>query len=1084
MNVDKFIQKPVLSTVISIFIVILGTLGLISLPIEQYPSIAPPTIEVKTMYQGADATTVLNSVIAPLEEQINGVEGMTYMTSSATNSGAATITIYFKEDVDPDMAAVNVQNRVSQAQALLPAEVTAVGVTTAKRQSSMLLVYTLTSKDGRYDSEFLANYADINILPALKRVPGVGAAQNFSSQTYSMRLWLNPEQMKERGLMPSDVRGALAAQNFEAAPGSLGAESNNTYEYTLRYGGRLKTAEEYGDIIINADDNGNVTRLKDVARIELGSLAYSMASRNNGQPSVAGMVNQVAGSNANDIVKQIKATFEELKKDFPPGMEVRYIIDVTDFLYASIGEVIKTLIEAFLLVFIVVYLFLQDVRSTLIPAIAVPVSLVGTFAVLSLIGFSLNLLTLSALVLAIAIVVDDAIVVVEAVHAKLDEGYKSAYTASIDAMQEITGAIISITLVMAAVFVPVSFISGVSGAFYREFGITMAVSIVISAVNALTLSPALCAILLKPHADHSDKKKSVVDRFHVAFNTFYERRVLQPYKKGVEFFIGHKVTAMAIVVGSMVALGALMATTSTGLVPDEDTGSVFVVVSTPPGTSLEKTKQKTAEIQQMVNAIPAVENVTEVVGFSFIGGAGSNYATLFVNLKPFEQRKLSLWDKIQLALKMKEFDGVALKSKDVVGMVFLQTMSLKDVTVIPLTPPMIPGYSAGSGVSMSMQDKTGGDINKFFGQVQKFLGELQKRPEVQYAMTQYDPRYPQYMVDVDVATCMKNGTTPAAVLSTLQGYFGGIYVSNFNAYGKLYRVMLQGEASARLDANALNAIYVRSNTGQMMPITTFVKLQPVQGPTSINRFNMFTSIDLTIAPKAGYSSGDVLKAIEEVSAQTLEKGYGYEFSGLTRSEQESSNTTGIVFALCLLFVYLLLAAQYESYLLPLSVVLSIPFGLAGAFIFTNLFGHSNNIYTQIALIMLIGLLAKNAILIVEFALERRRMGMAVKWSAILGAAARLRPILMTSLAMIVGLLPLMFASGVGAEGNGTLGASTVGGMLIGMILQVLIVPALFVIFQFAQEKIKPIKFDDIINSRPSGEVLQYSRPKEEPNEEN
>ncbi|MDO4715620.1 MAG: efflux RND transporter permease subunit [Bacteroidales bacterium] len=1082
MNVDKFIQKPVLSTVISIFIVLLGVLGLISLPIEQYPSIAPPTIQVQTFYQGADAQTVLNSVIAPLEEQINGVEGMTYMTSSATNTGQATITVYFKEDIDPDMAAVNVQNRVSQAQALLPSEVTAVGVVTSKRQSSMLLVFSLTSSDGRYDAEFLANYADINVLPVLKRVPGVGAAQSFSTQTYSMRIWLNPDEMKQRSLMPSDVRTALATQNFEAAPGALGVESNNTYEYTLRYGGRLKTAEAYGDIIISANAKGEITRLKDVARIELGSLAYSMDARTNGQPSVTGMVNQVAGSNANDIIKQIKREVDELKEDFPPGMEFKYILDVTDFLYASIGEVVKTLIEAFLLVFIVVYLFLQDVRSTLIPAIAVPVSLIGTFAVLSFIGFSLNLLTLSALVLAIAIVVDDAIVVVEAVHAKLDEGYKSAYTASVDAMHEITGAIISITLVMAAVFVPVSFISGVSGAFYREFGITMAVSIVISAVNALTLSPALCAILLKPHDKHQAQQKSVIARFHTAFNTFYEHRVLKPYKRGVEFFIGHKVIAGTVVLASLIGLGLLMTSTSTGLVPDEDTGSVFVVVSTPPGTTLEKTQAKMGEIQKMISAIPAVETVTEIIGYSFIGGAGSNYGTLFVRLKPFEERHLSLWDKILIGLKIKEFDGVALQAQSVVGMAFLQTMSLKDVTVIPLTPPMIPGYSSGSGVSMSMQDRTGGDINKFYAQVQTFLGELQKRPEVQYAMTQYDPRYPQYMVDVDVATAVKHGTTPATVLSTLQGYFGGLYVSNFNAYGKLYRVMLQAGSESRLDPNALNAIYVRNDKGQMMPITTFIKLTPVQGPTSINRFNMFTSIDLTIAPNVGYSSGDVLKAIEEVSAQTLSQGYTYEYSGLTRSEQESSSTTGIVFALCLLFVYLLLAAQYESYLLPFAVVLSIPFGLAGAFIFTNLFGHSNNIYMQIALIMLIGLLAKNAILIVEFALERRRMGMAVKWSAVLGAAARLRPILMTSLAMIVGLLPLMFASGVGAEGNGTLGASTVGGMLIGMILQVLIVPALFVIFQFAQEKFKPIKFDDIIDSRPSGEVLQFSRPKEDTDE--
>ena len=1055
MNFDRFIHRPVLSTVISIIIVVLGIIGLIQLPIEQYPNLAPPTVQVSTAYAGADAQTVLNSVIIPLEEQINGVEGMTYMTSTATNSGGASITVYFKEGTDPDMAAVNVQNRVQQAQSLLPADVVRVGVTTQKRQSSMLMVYSLTSKDGRYDAQFLANYADINILPALKRVPGVGSANTFSQDTYAMRLWLDPDKMRAFSLIPSDVSGILSAQNFEAAPGSLGESGNRTYEYSLRYKGRLKSITEYENIILKSDASGNIIRLKDVAKIELGSLSYSSNSLSNGSPAVTGMVSQIAGSNANDIVTAIKAEIKELEKDFPPGMEMTYVLDVTDFLYASIWHVIQTLLEAFLLVFIVVYIFLQDFRSTLIPAIAVPVSLVGTFFFLQIFGFSLNLLTLSALVLAIAIVVDDAIVVVEAVHAKLDEGYDSARTASIDAMHEISGAIISITLVMAAVFVPVSFISGISGTFYREFGVTMAVSIVISAVNALTLSPTLCALFLKPHnKDHEGKKLSFIDRFHVAFNAVYENRILRPYRSGVEFFVRHKVTSGLIVLVSIIVMVLLMKVTSSELVPSEDTGTVMVTVATPPGTSREKTEKLLKEVADVAKAQDGVEQVMSISGFSLMGGAGSNYGSMFVRMKPFSERSNST---TQLA-----------------GKLFAYGATIKDASVLAMTPPMVPGYGMASGVSLTMLDKAGGSLDKFFAETQKFLAALNARPEVAYAMTQYNPSFPQYIIDVDVATTMRAGTTPQAVLSTLQGYFGGMYVSNFNSYGKLYRVLLQSPPEQRLDINALNSIFVRTGKGEMAPISSFVTTEKVYGPASVNRFNLYTSIDVMASPAEGYATGDVLQAVSEVASTTLSAGYGYDYAGLTRSEKESSNTTALIFGLCLLFVYLILSAQYESYLLPFSVILSIPFGLAGAFLFGNIFGHTNNIYMQIALIMLIGLLAKNAILIVEFALDRRRTGMALTWSAILGAVARLRPILMTSLAMIVGLLPLMFASGVGANGNSTLGASTVGGMLIGMILQIFIVPALFVVFQSLQERFKPLRFDDIITSKPSGEVLQFS----------
>ena len=1054
MNFDRFITRPVLSTVISIIIVILGVIGLIQLPIEQYPNLAPPTVQVSTAYAGADAQTVLNSVIIPLEEQINGVEGMTYMTSTATNSGGASITVYFKEGTDPDMAAVNVQNRVQQAQSLLPADVVRVGVTTQKRQSSMLLVYSLTSEDGRYDAQFLANYADINILPALKRVPGVGSANTFSQGTYAMRLWLDPDKMRAYSLVPSDVSGVLSAQNFEAAPGSLGESGDRTYEYSLRYKGRLKSIPEYENIIIKSDDAGNIIRLKDVAKIELGSLSYSINSLSDGNPAVTGMVSQIAGSNANDIVTAIKAEIQELEKDFPPGMKMTYVLDVTDFLYASIWHVIQTLLEAFLLVFIVVYIFLQDFRSTLIPAIAVPVSLVGTFFFLQIFGFSLNLLTLSALVLAIAIVVDDAIVVVEAVHAKLDEGYDSARTASMDAMHEISGAIISITLVMAAVFVPVSFISGISGTFYREFGVTMAVSIVISAVNALTLSPTLCALLLKPHKGHEGKKLSSIDRFHLAFNAVYENRVLRPYRKGVEFFVRHKVTSGLIVLISIIIMVVLMKFTSSELVPQEDTGTVMVTVATPPGTSREKTEKLLKDVAEVAKAQDGVEQVMSISGFSLMGGSGSNYGTMFVSMKPFGERKTT--------------------TTEIAGKLFAYGATIKDASVLAMTPPMVPGYGMASGVSLTMLDKTGGELDKFFAETQKFLAALNARPEVAYAMTQYNPSFPQYVIDVDVAATMRAGTTPQTVLSTLQGYFGGMYVANFNSYGKLYRVLLQSAPEQRLDINALSNIYVRTGTGEMAPITSFITTEKVYAPASVNRFNLYTSIDVMASPAPGYATGDVLKAVSEVASSTLSAGYGYDYSGLTREEQGSSDTTALIFGLCLLFVYLILSAQYESYLLPFSVILSIPFGLAGAFIFSNIFGHTNNIYMQIALIMLIGLLAKNAILIVEFALDRRRTGMALTWSAILGAVARLRPILMTSLAMIVGLLPLMFASGVGANGNSTLGASTVGGMLIGMILQIFIVPTLFVVFQSLQERFKPLRFDDIITSKPSGEILQFS----------
>ena len=1075
MTFTNFIKRPVLSTVVSIFFVLLGTIGLISLPIEQYPDIAPPTISVMTFYQGADAQTVLNSVVTPLEESINGVENMTYIQSSATNAGMAMITVYFKQGADADMAAVNVQNRVSQALALLPAEVTRVGVTVTKRQSSNVLMYSLTTDDGRYDDEFLTNYNNINVVPMLKRINGVGDVNTPGMKSYSMRIWLKPEKMKEYGLVPSDIAGVLAEQNIEAAPGSFGEQSNMKYEYVMRYKGRLKTAEEYGNIIISSNIGGQTLHLRDVADIKLGGLQYSVSMKNNNQPSVLGMVQQIAGSNATEIATNVKAALADIQKTMPPGMKVTVEQDVTEFLFASIEEVLSTLLITLVLVFFVVYIFLQDIRSTLIPMIAVPVALVGTFFFLWVFGFSINLLTLSALLLAIAIVVDDAIVVVEAVHAKLDLGYKDALTASIDAMNEISGAIISITLVMAAVFVPVSFIGGTSGTFYREFGVTMAVSIIISAVNALTLSPALCAIFLKPHGEE-EKKLSRIDRFHQAFNVQYEK-INKKYQRGVEKIINHgKVAGTAVVVG-IVALIVSMSFTKTGLVPDEDTGTLFAFVSTPPGTSQTETQKITNQIDRMLASNPYIERREQILGYSFMAGQGSDQATFIVKLKPFAEREYSFFQKIKSVFTGAGIAGLFIdptSSNMILGMIYKQTSSIKGAQVIAFGPPMVPGFSAVSGLSFSLEDKTGGDLNKFFQITQDYLKALNERPEISRAMTTYNPSYPQYMVDVDVAKTKQAGTSPAAVLAVLQGYYGGMYASNFNAYGKLYRVMIQGTVDSRMNENSLNDIYVRTPSG-MSPVSEFCTLRRVYGPSNISRFNLFTSIAVNASAADGYSSGDAIKAVEEVASQKLPQGYGYEFSGLTRSEQESSNSTAIIFVLCIVFVYLILSAQYESYILPLAVILSIPFGLAGAFIFTMIFGHNNDIYMQISLIMLIGLLAKNAILIVQFALERRQTGMAIKYSAILGADARLRPILMTSLAMIVGLLPLMFASGVGRNGNQTLGAAAVGGMLIGTLCQVFIVPALFMFFQYLQERIKPLVFEDESNPEVEKELRQYTR---------
>ena len=1071
MKLDRFINRPVLSTVISVLIVILGVIGLATLPITQYPDIAPPTVQVRATYTGANSTAVLNSVIAPLEDQINGVENMMYIQSTASNNGAADINVYFNQGTDPDMAAVNVQNRVSMAQGLLPAEVTKVGVTTQKRQNSMLMVFSLYDETDSYNIEFIENYANINLIPEIKRVKGVGDA-NVLGQDYSMRIWLKPDVMAQYKLIPTDVSAALAEQNIEAAPGQFGERGNQTFQYTIRYKGRLQQTTEFEDIVIKALPDGNVLRLGDVADIELGRLAYTFNNMVNGHKAVSCIVYQMAGTNATETISNLEEVLAKAQESLPTGLNINIAQNANDFLFASIHEVIKTLIEAFVLVFIVVYIFLQDMRSTLIPAIAIPVALVATFFVLKLIGFSVNLLTLSAMVLAIAIVVDDAIVVVEGVHAKLDQGYKSSREASIDAMSELGGAIVSITLVMMSVFIPVSFMGGTAGTFYRQFGITMAIAIGFSALNALTLSPALCAIFLKPHDEgHGAKKMTRVERFHTAFNAAYDS-IWKKYKKHVVCFIHKKWLSFGLVAASIILLVFFMKVTPTGMVPNEDTGTIMGAVTLPPGTSQERAMEILNRVDSLVAAEPAVDSRTVISGFGFIGGQGPSYGSIIIKLKDWEERSM-----------MQNSDVV-------VGTLFMRAQKIiKDAQVLFFAPPMIPGYSASSDIELNMQDKTGGDLNHFYDVILNYMDALKARPEINSAQTTFNPNFPQYMLDIDAAACKKAGISPNDILTTMQGYFGGLYASNFNRFGKMYRVMIQAEPEATKNLESLNSIKIR-NGNEMAPISQFVSIKKVYGPDVISRFNLYTSIKVMVAPASGYTSGQALQAIAEVAKENLPAGYGYELGGMAREEASTSgSSTGIIFILCFVFVYLLLSAQYESYILPLSVLLSVPFGLLGSFLFVNGFAAlgsipalkmilgtmSNDIYMQIALIMLMGLLAKNAILIVEFALDRRKQGMSISWAAVLGAAARLRPILMTSLAMIVGLIPLMLAMGVGAHGNRTLGASAIGGMLIGMIFQIFIVPVLFVVFQWLQEKFKPIEWENVDDTEVEPEIEQYTR---------
>jgi len=1031
-----FIERPVLSTVISILITILGVLGLMSLPIEQYPEIAPPTVQVSATYTGANAETVLNSVVIPLEEEINGVEGMTYMTSSAANDGSAKISVYFELGVDPDIAAVNVQNRVARATSKLPQAVIQTGVTTLKSQTSALMFFALYSKNKDFDETYIQNYAKINLVPKLQRVKGVGQVNVFGAKDYSMRIWIDPEKMAAYNVSPKDIQAALQEQNVEAAPGKFGENAEGVYEYVIKYKGRLSEIADYENIVIKATGNGNFLHLKDVATVELGGFNYGTKNIAMGEQGVAVGVFQTSGSNAQDIITEVMAILEETKPNFPAGVDYVIPFNTKTFLDASIDKVLMTLLEAFILVFIVVYIFLQDFRSTLIPAIAVPVAIVGTFFFLQLFGFSINMLTLFAMILAIGIVVDDAIVVVEAVHAKLDEGAKSGKEATVSAMSEITGAIISITLVMAAVFIPVSFLSGPSGVFYQQFAITLAIAILISAVNALTLSPALCALFLKPHAEGDHHKKNFKDRFFIAFNSSFDR-MNNRYVKSLGF-LGRKkwITVVALLVFSGITI-LLFQTTPSGFIPNEDRGIIMADLTLPPGTTLEKTQKAVNELDSILASMDIVEARMSVVGFSLLNSVnGGSYAFTVIKLKDWKERK------------------EANQSVDaVVGELFGRTAHFKDARALFFTPPSVQGFGTADGFEFKIQDMGDDDWATVSKVSNEFLGELMKRPEIQYAMTNFNPSFPQYQMDINVERAKDAGVSVSDIFNTMQGYYGGLYTTDFNKFGKQYRVMIQAKPSDRATEESINNIYVKNAAGQQVAISQFIDLKRIYGPEAVARFNMLKAVNVNGKAKPGYSSGDAIKAIEEVAAQHLPKTYSYEFSGMTREEILAGSQAAGVFLLSLIFVYFLLSAQYESYLVPLAVLLSLPVGLAGAIGFVKLAGLENNIYFQVALIMLIGLLAKNAILIVEFAIQRRRHGMDLLQAAIEGAKARLRPILMTSLAFIFGLLPLALASGVGAVGNRSIGMGAVGGMLIGTVFGVFVIPILFVIFQGLQERI-------------------------------
>ena len=1033
MQVRTFIDRPILAGVISVLLVLIGLIGLSRLALEQFPEIAPPTVRVNANYTGANAATVQKSVVVVLEEAINGVEGMMYMQSTASNTGSANVSIFFRQGTDPDMAMVNVQNRVATVLGRLPSDVTKSGVNVRKRQSTNIKQLALYSPDDSFDRNFLSNYTKINIEPVLSRIQGVGDV-NVIGADYSMRIWLDPTKMAQYGLSPSDINTVLGEQNIEAATGTLGADSKTTFQYVLKYRGQYEEEQDYENMVIKALPNGDVLRIKDVARVELGSVNYNFIGETNGHPGVNIMINQVSGSNANEIIKAVDREVEEIRKSLPPGIVIEDLESKKDFLDASIKNVVETLLEALLLVILVVYVFLQSMRSTFIPAVAIIVSLVGTFAFIYAIGFSLNMLTLFALVLVIGTVVDDAIVVVEAVQAKFDDGEQDPYEATVGAMHGITSALITTTLVFMAVFIPVSFLGGVTGKFYTQFGLTMAIAVAISCINALTLSPALCALIMTPHAQDGDKL-SFSSRFHMAFDAAFQRLITK-YKAAVEVLFRHRWLSVAMVLVAIAGLSLLMKTTKTGLVPSEDMGTVFINIQASPGTNLQETFKIVKEVEKRIKDMPQLRIYSLVAGNSTSFEQSSSNGNFTLKLKNWDERK-----------------GKGDDVNAVMEEIYRRTADISNAKIQVNTQAMLPGFGRINGFEVHVQDKKGGTIEDLVHYTNQFIDALNKREEISRCYTNFSTKYPQYRLDVDAARCKQNGVSPADVLHTLSGYIGGSYASNFNRFTKLYRVMVQASPEFRMDEQSLNNIYVKSNTGEMSPIGQYVTLTRIYGSETLSRFNLFPSIMLGGTAEEGYSTGQVIEAIEETAAEVLPEGYGFEYGGMTREEASAKGNTWMVFLLCIVFVYLILCALYESMFIPLAVILSVPFGLAGSFIFAKIWGLENNIYMQTGLIMLIGLLAKTAILLTEFASTRRREGMSITEAALSAAKARLRPILMTSLTMVFGLLPLAFSVGVGANGNRSLGVGTIGGMLIGTIALLFIVPPLFIIFQKIEERV-------------------------------
>ena len=1035
MNLRFFIDRPVFSGVISVVIVLMGVIAMKALPVEQYPDIAPPTVNVFCTYPGANAETVQKAVIVPLEEAINGVEDMIYMTSTASNTGDASINIYFKQGANADMAAVNVQNRVNGALSQLPAEATKSGVMTEKQQNAELMTFALYSPDGRFDQTFLNNYVKINVEPRLKRIGGVGKAQLFGSN-YSMRLWLRPDKMAQYGLIPDDISSVLAKQNIEAATGSFGANHPTANEYTMKYRGRLSTAEEFGELVIKSLPGGDVLRLKDVADVELGDEYYNYSTEVNGRPAATMLINQKAGSNASSTINEIYEVLDDLKRDLPQGAEFVVLTDTNKFLYASIKSVLRTLLEAILLVVIVVYVFLQDIKSTLIPSISIFVSIIGTFAVMSMIGFSINLLTLFALVLAIGTVVDDAIVVVEAVQAKFDEGYRSPVLAADDAMKGVSSAILTSTIIFMAVFIPVAMMGGTSGAFYAQFGITMAVAVGISAVNAFTLSPALCALFLKPYTDeYGNTKNNFAARFREAFNAIFDR-LSHRYVRGVLYIIRRRWLLWGTIITSFGLLVLLVNITKTGLIPQEDTGTVMVSMNTKPGSSMAQTNEVMKQLNSRLDSIGEIEYSGAVAGFSF-NGSGPSQAMYFMTLSDWGQRK-----------------GEGQSVDDVIGKIYAASSDVPDATVFAMSPPMVAGYGMGNGFELYLQDKTGGDAAAFKKEADKFVEALSRRPEIGEVYSSFATDYPQYWVDIDAAKCEQSGVSPSDVLSTLSGYYTGSYVSDFNRFSKLYHVTMQAPAEYRINTESLNLMYVRTSDGSMAPLSQFVRLTKTNGPSDLTRFNLFNAIAINGSPAPGYSSGQAIKAIGETAQEVLPATCSYEYGGLSREESKTTNNATMIFLLCMVLIYLILCALYESVFIPFAVLLSVPCGLMGSFLFAWLFGLENNIYMQTGLIMIIGLLAKTAILLTEYAGKRRAEGMTLAQAAYSAAKVRLRPILMTVLSMVFGLVPLMMAHGVGANGSRSLATGVIGGMIIGTLALLFLVPSLFIAFQYIQERVK------------------------------